>query len=83
MVEIDRRSPIRRIAQRVLCGVWMALAIVLLAGPASADSNWDTLIWDVDVWAVPEPDSEWMLTSGAAALAWLHFRRRQSAVRSE
>jgi len=40
----------------------------LQADPASAQSQWDSLIWDQNVWAVPEPTGPIVFAAIAAVL---------------
>lgn len=58
--------------------IFLALALVWLqADPASAQSQWDSLIWDRDVWAVPEPTGPVLYATIATVLYWLRAHSKR------
>jgi hypothetical protein len=55
------------------------VVVLMTASVARAQSSlWDSLIWDQDVWQVPEPDLTSMAMAGAVMLALLQRARRSA-----
>lgn len=66
---------------RLLSALGAPVVVLMTAGMTRAQSSlWDSLIWDQDVWYVPEPDPTSMALAGAVMLVVL-LRTRKSATR--
>lgn len=52
----------------------LVLLVMISPLPAYADSNWNSMVWGMDVWAVPEPGFSVVLAAGICLLSLIARR---------